>query len=189
MVIIFIMTTAEDVLFLYERNNRYYNILEEDNYFEHDENGNEINLPIIPETIGNQYIKCNFKRKVYIKPGEECCICLDKIYTKTNAYLTGCGHSFHKKCLFKSYEVKRKSNPNCTLNCPLCRSNMGLDIKDLAYRYRYVSFNQLDNLENFWIKKDYMNCDICYNRDHYIGMKKNCNICKKYCDGELLFGL
>lgn len=186
------MSTAEDVLYLYERNSFHYDKLDESclGYSLYDLNEEENNLPILPETIGNQFIKCNFKRKVYIKPGEECSICFEKIMTKRNAYLTACGHSFHKKCLFKTYQVKRQTNPYCSLYCPLCRAKLGLDIKDLAYRYRYICTNQLDNLENFWLRNDFMCCDICPNgKNHYIGMKKDCDTCKKYQDGELLFGL
>ncbi len=190
------MSTAEDVLYLYERNTLYYDKLNyklNDSFLEYsiyDTDGEESNLPIFPETIGNPFFKCNFKRKVYIKPGEECSICFDKIMTKKNAYLTACGHSFHKTCLFTTYEIKRQTNPYCSLNCPLCRAKLGLDIKDLAYRYRYIFNNQLDNLENFWIKKDFICCDICPSKNfHYIGMKNNCEDCKKYQDGDLLFGL
>lgn len=186
------MSTAEDVLYLYERNSLYYDKSSELflEYSVYDKNGDESNLPIFPETIGNIFIKCDMKRKVYIKPGEECSICLEKIMTKRNAYLTACGHSFHKNCLFKTYETKRQTNPYCSLLCPLCRAKLGLDIKDLAYRYRYICTNQLDNLENFWLRKNYLCCDICPSKNfHYIGMKKDCNYCKKYQDGDLLFGL
>jgi hypothetical protein len=193
------MTTAEDVWYLYEKKNRYEDLIqhnneniiqyEEENY-DYDYDKDLYGCPIIPDTIGNIFNKCNFNRKVYIKPGEECCICLDIISKKTNAYLTGCGHSFHKKCLFKSYEVKRKSNPNCTLNCPLCRAHLGLDIRDLAYRYSPVPDRYLDNLENYWLRNDFMCCDICPNKkNHYIGMKKDCNTCMKYQNGDILFGL
>lgn len=186
------MSTAEDVLYVYERNSLYYDKLNNSfiEYSLYDENGEKNILPVFPETIGNPFIKCSFKRKVYIRPGEECSICYDKIMTKTNAWLTPCGHSFHKKCLFMSYEIKRQINPYCSLKCPLCRTNLGLDIKELGYRYRYVFSNQLDNLENFWIRKDFICCDICPAKNfHYIGMKKDCKYCKKFQNGDLLFGL
>jgi hypothetical protein len=173
------MSTAEDVWYLYERNNKYYN--NEEKYI----------LPIEPETIGNQSNKCNFKRKVYIRPDEECSICLDKINKKSTAYLTGCGHSFHKKCLFNLYEIKRNYNPFCVLKCPICRTNMGLEISELSFKYHINLNNNLDRLENFWIKKDYLCCDICPNRVkiHYIGMNKKCKTCIKYHNGDILFGL
>ena len=184
------MTTAEDVLYLYERNSLYYDNPSELLYiYDTYDNGKPANLPVNPEIIGNSLVKCDFKRKVYIKPGEECPICFEKIITKKNAYLTACGHSFHKKCLFMTYEANRKVNPYCILKCPICRSNLGLDIKDLAYKYRYPD-NQLDTLENFWIRKDFMCCDICpSNKFHYIGMSKICNTCKKYQSGDIMFGI
>lgn len=197
------MTTTEDVWFLYEKRNDYADLIifnkNECDKTEYDfdpsyicliysEIGNE--SPIYPEKIGNEFNKCNFKRKVYIKPGEECPICYEAINHKSNAYLTGCGHSFHKTCIFKHYEIRRQFNPNCSLYCPMCRSCLGLEIKDHLYRYRYTYINHLDNLENFWLKKELMYCDICHcNKDHYIGMKKDCDTCKEYIDGKLLFGL
>lgn len=185
------MTTAEDVWYLYEKKNTYKDLIKHDKTTDYIDNFDTdlYESPVNPEKIGNQFNSCNFKRKVYIKPGEECPICLENIVTKSNAYLTGCGHSFHKKCLFKNYEANRKMKANCSLNCPMCRSNLGLEIKECAHRYLCYD-NYLDQLENFWLRNEFMCCDICYNKkDHYIGMKKDCETCKQYINGELLFGL
>ena len=102
-----------------------------------------------------------------VEEEENCPICLDPLETKEVKTLDKildengkevCGHSFHKKCLFIAYETKRKTNPYCILHCPLCRSKMGHEIKDVSYRYKLL--NNLDILENFWIKKEFMCCDI-----------------------------
>lgn len=182
------MATAEDVFYLYERNSRHYYDNENDiEYYEE----NKIN-PVRPYTIGNQFVKCSLDRKIYIKPGEACPICFDNIEIKKNAYLTICGHSFHKKCIFDYYEHKRLDNPYSQLRCPLCRFNNGHDLKSLEYRYHInvIKPNYCDDLENFWLNKDYKLLQICSkNKKHFIGMNKNCQNCKKYRNGELIFGI
>lgn len=50
--------------------------------------------------------------KCYINPQEDCSICLEKICNKSDAYLTNCGHAFHKSCLFKTYENGRFHHKN-----------------------------------------------------------------------------
>jgi hypothetical protein len=148
----------DDVFHLYERNIRDDSIL--------------------PITIGEQDIACRLNVKTYIKIGDECSVCLDPIFHKTDAYLTGCGHSFHKKCLCKVFKAKWEVKPFSALKCPLCRA--GLGCPDLFVRYNYESKNQLDRLENFWITKDCLIPDLCDRGKHYLGMKNNCQMCTQY---------
>jgi len=183
--------TTDDVFFLYERNTRlYYNcklsgktcpseIDNVDCYCQIDY------YPVLPITIGDQCVPCNFKRKVYIKPGEECSICLEPIIQKNNSYLTSCGHSFHKLCAFKAFESK--ANNRESISCPLCRSNLGYPL--FYYRYTCVfkinvastTFNALDYLEEFWLAKDFTSLQVCYRgNDHALGMKNTCRLCLKY---------
>ena len=104
--------TAEDVFYLYERNKCVYDNCKlagrrcPDSDLEMECYCSISNTSVLPITIGDQSVKCDFKRKVYIKQGEECSICLEQIYQKNNAYLTSCGHSFHRSCLFKAFENK-----------------------------------------------------------------------------------
>ena len=134
---------------------------------------------VIPNNIGNNEIKQN--RKMYIKPFEKCPICYDEIMRKTDAYLTSCGHGFHKKCLFKAYEVKQKMKAKSNFKCPCCRSNLGMDVEEINDKYDVWNGNEMDNLENFWIKKDFILPHICRNNyDHWYGMNKNCSQCKEY---------
>ena len=138
--------------------------------------------PVKTITIGNTEVPCNLKRKCYIKLGEECPICMEVIMNKSNAYLTFCGHSFHKTCIFKSMETFWIHNYAKNYNCPMCRTNLGMDIHDINQRY-YINDNSnyLDELEQFWFKKDFYVAHTCRNRyDHYLGMKKNCIQCEKY---------
>ena len=99
------MSTAEDVFYLYERNSRYYYDCNLRNSIQHcsDCLNNEcychLKQEVKPFTIGDQDVPCNFERRCYIKPGEECPICFDKIMTKSTAFISNCGHSFHKKCI------------------------------------------------------------------------------------------
>jgi len=162
------MATAEDVFWLYERNN----------------NINECYEPIInPYTIGNQENPCDLKRKIYIKFGEECPICMEDINTKKTAYLTPCGHSFHKKCIFNAFETKWQTKWASQFYCPICRSRLGqIDIEE-RYNCRFIEdkYHYMDHLENFWINKDYRYCNPCMKTPkHSEGMDRNCKTCLNY---------
>jgi hypothetical protein len=190
------MSTLEDVFYLYERNSRYYHdctkIEEcEDSY--NNECYCHLKQHVIPLTIGDQYSRCNLKIKCYVKSGEECPICYDTIITKTSAFITNCGHAFHKKCLFKYMETKWLSTSyTCTARCPMCRCSLGHPEFNQRYRSSYFSCsykndNGLDKLEDFWLTKDYALPSFCSNRyDHYLGTKKICFICKSYREKGLL---
>ena len=133
---------------------------------------------VLPITIGEQDIKCRLNTKTYIKIGEECSVCLEPMFHKTDAYLTGCGHAFHKKCLSRVFKAKWEVKPFSSLNCPLCRT--GLGCPDLFVRYSHDTENSLDKLENFWITKDCLIPDMCCKGKHYLGMKNTCQSCMRY---------
>ena len=155
----------EDVFYLFERNRLIYS----ENPYE------EIVQPLI---IGETCLPCKLNIKCYIYHEEKCSICLDKITRKKDAFLTGCGHAFHRECLFKYFEIKWKCKPFSTLRCPLCRCGLGFP----DFSTRYTSNNDLDQLENFWLTKEYCMPRYCVNikKSHYLGMKKKCKNCLYY---------
>lgn len=184
------MSTLEDIFYLYERNSRYYyNCSGNIQKSEHCKNECycHFNQEVLPFTIGDQYMYCEFKTKCYIKPGEECPICYEEIITKSSAFITNCGHAYHKKCLFKYIESKWLSTSyTSTARCPMCRCSLGHPEFIQRYRSSYFSLydgkdNELDRLEDFWISKDYKLPIFCSNRyDHYLGCDKSCFMCKYY---------
>jgi hypothetical protein len=120
-------------------------------------------------------------------PYEECPICYDQIMTKQSAFITNCGHAYHKKCLFKYIESKWLSTKYTSpARCPMCRSSLGHP--DFVQRYKssyfslnYDDNNELDKLEDFWISFDLILPSFCSNSyDHYLGFDKNCFRCKSY---------
>lgn len=199
------MSTAEDVFYLYERNSRYYHDCKFKNSIEkcEDYSKNEcccsMKQKVMPFTIGDQYGEPNLKIKCYIKPGDECPICYEPILTKLSAFITSCGHQYHKKCLFKYMETKWLSTSYIsTVKCPMCRSSLGHPEFEKRYHDSYFIYyvynnnrykNGLDQLEDFWLTKDYKLPIFCSNRyDHYLATDKNCFICKSYREkGELLY--
>jgi hypothetical protein len=71
-------------------------------------------------------------------------------------------------------------------HCPMCRTNLGMDIHDMNDRYHDCgdTKNYLDILENFWLKKEYTVAYMCRNNfDHFLGMKPNCKICESFISG------
>ncbi len=160
------MATIEDILNPIERNAWFY-ILEDEYYY--------INaFYVYPYDICNddrihkKDIYNNLKIKHYIKFGEECSICYEPIYSKPNAFLTDCGHCFHKTCISKWISIQ-----NFNRDCPICRQNIGFTDFD-----RYVSNKGLDGLEEFELNKDIIFPEVCsYDVNHFIGMNKNCSNC------------
>ena len=162
------MATAEDVYWLYEHKI-------------------DINNQIVfPTLIGDNEVSCNLKRKTYILPGQECPICMDAILRKSDAYLTSCGHGFHKKCIFDAFQTKIEKDCYSVFRCPMCRTTVG----DICIQGKYnefnTNFNSFDILENFWKNKEYgvTLCVLCEDSNidstHYQGMKKDCETCLKY---------
>lgn len=142
---------------------------------------------VLPLTIGDQNTICDLRYKCYIRPGDECPICYEPILTKSNAFITNCGHSYHKKCLSKYMEVKWLSSGYMSpVLCPICRSSLGHPTFVQRYRSSYFTVgykddNQLDKLEDFWISYNYHIPLFCKNQfNHYLGMEKNCWSCKLY---------
>jgi hypothetical protein len=179
------MATAEDVFHLYERNLNYYtkcsniDLCPTKNC---DECYCQELFSVKPITIGEQDIKCNFIRKCYIRPGQECSICLEPIIKKSEAYLTYCGHGFHKKCIFNSFEKKWSQKYCSTFRCPLCRRNLVADIANINIRYqeKWGQFT-LDHLEDFWYRKDFILPQYCPNGwQHYEGLNSECSCCIRY---------
>lgn len=172
--------TEEDVFYLYERNKNIYSnckLLKKQcpSMYNNICYCNEED-DVIPLTIGDQNVKCKLNVKCYIKFGEECPVCLQEIIHKKNAYITGCGHSYHRLCLFKVFEEIRKKNSYSSLKCCICRCFLGFP--DLFQKYNFND-NLFDQLENFWLSYDYIVPFYCKNK-HYIGMDNNCKRCIDY---------
>lgn len=135
--------------------------------------------PIPPKKYGTHIdipktIEENLKIKHYIKIGEECSICYDDINHKDNAYLTDCGHSFHKICINK-WLIETKFDGNC----PICRQDIGIYDADTYSS----SGNSLDKLECLWLDYDKLYPKYCSYRSKFIhpkGFDKYCDNCLKY---------
>ena len=188
------MTTTDDIFWIYERNSYIYSVCEETkndktckNDYHEDSNCKECfchsEAIVHPIMIGYIWTPCRMNKKSYIKIGEECPICMEPIIHKKNAYLTCCGHSFHRKCILKLNETNGL-NDFTQLTCPICRDHQGSYEEN--NRYGYNTKNGLDKLEEFSINKDYQSCEICdfsdlkSGKNHYVGMNKNCHRCQTY---------
>ena len=182
------MTTEVDAFCLYERNRYWYHNCNNLNKMsECTTSFNKkcycyLKCPVKPATIGDQDDNCDLKRKMYIVPTQECSICLEQIVRKSDAYLTSCGHGFHKGCIYKAFETKMKHKYASQFKCPECRTKIGNDLDNLNDRYNTNKQRfTLDDLENFWIRKDYSLPQFCSaGWKHYIGFNMNCSTCLRY---------
>lgn len=134
---------------------------------------------VFPKTIGNNDFCKTLNNKMYIWSKDSCIICMDKIELKSNAYLSDCGHSFHKSCITNYYHyIQMISNKN--LKCPLCRCNLGNPILNERYNFYHKDFNSLDTLEDFNIEMLHICEAFTGKTKHYLGMDSNCNKCLYY---------
>ena len=139
-------------------------------------------------SVNNETKEYILKTKAYIQIGSECPICLFPINKKNNAWITSCGHSFHRICLMQSY-ITYMNNPNIThysncLPCPICREDLptcccGFDLARYQSKYGERR-NELDCLENFEVLSELLQPLDCYKCKKYIGMNSNCKVCKDY---------
>jgi len=178
---------SEDVFYLYERTSRYYHSCAKTKTDCQSECYCHLQQTVIPSAIGDPFIPCNLQRKCYIKPGEMCSICLDPIIKKSNAFITWCGHPFHKKCLFMYMQSKWSSiNPMHPVKCPMCRRMLGHPIFSQRYRSSYFNVwhkddNELDKLEDYELCGEYATPVYCGNGyDHYLLTKSDCESCQLY---------
>lgn len=121
-------------------------------------------------------IQENLKIKHYIKIGEECSICNEPILSKPNAFLSDCGHCFHKTCIHKWLKTTYLNG-----RCPLCRSDLG----ECNFGGRYYTNNRLDLLENFIQDSDKMMPVPCWGDSdmhytHFVGEKEWCDECHNF---------
>ena len=101
-------------------------------------------------TIGDIHTPCSASRRVYIRQGQSCAICLDGIWRRSDAWLLSCGHGFHFSCLKRSFDAKMAQRARSVFRCPLCRVAAYELVSELGLRYDPNSseFNGLDALEN-----------------------------------------
>ena len=115
--------------------------------------------------------KYTFKDKLYIKIMDECPICLESIASKKNAYLTNCGHAFHKTCI---HELVFN---NVNASCPVCRNIHGIGpvnlFSDDYHRYK----NKNDDYEFYGEFKYPRYCTECWKIEG--SNNNNCLICNQ----------
>jgi hypothetical protein len=127
----------------------------------------------------------NLRVKQYIRWGEECPICMDPITTKKNAYLTECGHAYHKTCMsHMMHHDYHTDNLNETRRCGLCavcRQCIDSDCTDFwDYTGSYMwdkTGNGLDLLHHFEENAHVTNLELCdIGTDiHYRWLKQGCD--------------
>jgi hypothetical protein len=148
------------------------------------------NQLVIPNAIGRNDFNRKLSNKMYICPNEDICtICMDNINTKSDAYLSDCGHPFHKKC-FSNYFQHIQIIGNTNLKCPMCRTNLGAPCFYEKYNMYNFDANALDMLENaneLCIDMLHICSDENALTKHYLGTNKTCVKCKIYQDKGQLF--
>jgi len=113
------------------------------------------------------------QKKRYCRKDEVCAICLEMCFFQKNTWITACGHVFHKTCLKNYYQFDAKDK-----TCPTCRGNAGnMEFLDgMRFQVGLSTTNKLDLLDEI----DSLIPKSCENNDHFLGMKKECNVCCEY---------
>ena len=128
--------------------------------------------------------KLSINKKCYIGFGEICSICLDPIISKTTAWLTPCGHPFHRKCVMKNYNYRQIRNLTLeytnAIPCPVCRYGLIECCVGLENLNKYNTENGLDKLENFWLRMNDSQYLSCYKCKKGMGLNLSCDICECY---------
>lgn len=137
------------------------------------------NQLVIPKSIGNNDFKRKLNNKMYIWIQEKCIICMNKIQLKSNAYLTDCGHCFHKECLTKYFHYIQMISNN-SMKCPICRCRLGNPVLNERYNIYHKDIKSLDILEDLNIEMLYICKSSTTRSNHYLGMNSNCDKCKNY---------
>jgi hypothetical protein len=207
--------TVEDIFYVHERNRLIYYDCEKQGCIDKCPN-NLLQVcccknycPVYPDIISNDYkINHNKTKKIYIKPGEICPICYDPIINKKNAFLTPCGHSFHKTCLNQTHTsnlLRFGSKNEEKMPCPMCRKTIHVEnfydpLKIFFYKKNPSEFDIFDAgeickntdfcklVDNFWEKGELNSPQICLSRNmgpHFFGMKKNCTQCIIFQKGSM----
>lgn len=148
-------------------------------------NYEEEDIIITTNSIGRIDTPLAFKFKRYVNPKVDICIiCMNCVASKSNCYLTECGHTFHKTCLSNYFHhIQLKYHPH-NLKCPLCRANLGYPEFHQKYNYFHPAFNSLDLIENIndslLITNDLLHICRKGNQSHYLGLNNDCQSCLYY---------
>lgn len=131
-----------------------------------------------PLEIGFKYFRPTLACKTYIRPGEECAICTEPVLYRSDAYLTLCGHSFHRSCTANWVDKCTDIQPGC----PLCRDIIPCGEQESTCVSNAASTG-LDRLEDFWWNIHTRSVQLCSSsRDpqHPLGTNKYCVGCVVY---------
>lgn len=190
------------VWWVYERNSNYYHICKDisncPNTFQRNLCYCHRHALVKPIIIGECGFWCDDKiglnHKSYIKWGEICPICTDPIIYKRNAWITPCGHGFHRNCLVDNHRYRQINKMTIeytnSIPCPMCREGLIECCIGLADINRYGDEfeddeddnkkNLLDRLEDFWLNIDRSYYYLCYDCDKGLGMNNSCKTCVNY---------
>ena len=141
-------------------------------------NNNEI-LYSYSITETNTHKQYTLKDKLYIKKFDECPICLEGITSKQNAYLTQCGHAFHKKCMHQLVFN------NVNASCPICRNIHGIGPLNLFVDDTHRFVNKKEDYEFCGEFKYPRLCTECFKIEGWnFNQCISCEQCNKFRFGE-----
>ena len=83
---------------------------------------------------------------------KECSICYDTLDTKITLK---CGHEFHYKCIFTTYNSAISKNSRNPRLCPFCRNDGGyLKLKENVYPIKGIHIEYYE-IEKYLIRNDF----------------------------------
>lgn len=103
---------------------------------------------------------------------EECPICLTSVGSRQSAWITWCGHLFHKRCLREWCYTTQ-----CSGSCPMCRKEMGpLEFLD---GLEYTIYPEVENFCDLLEEVPNLLHKFCYECNGVLGMNPDkCCYCR-----------
>lgn len=119
------------------------------------------------------FCKKQSKRRLHFID-DECAVCLNNISSVSSAWITWCGHVFHKQCLRRWCYTTQCCGP-----CPMCRKEMGpLEFLD---GIEYVIYPKIENFCDLLEEVPNMIHHFCYDCGSVMGMNPDqCPPCRSW---------
>lgn len=138
--------------------------------------------------VTSEYLQ-NTHKHHFIPTGTDCAICFEPMMHNKNAYITECGHHFHKSCITSLYNTSFLEK---NFRCPLCRCHLKkclwLETRYALEPWRLMNKKNVCGNVDFEFQKDLfcedsLLCRGCHCRQgcfQIVGRNPHCEACQAW---------